>query len=116
MCIAKKISTTPGPPPPPAHPNPALAGPATTSVRWLRTSGCSAASWATSFASSKACLALASRYAELVTDARLRKRIFSTIEAEWHRTVEAMQAITGWFAAIVQVRWTTARGSPLFTP
>ncbi len=43
----------------------------------------------------KSDLALASRYAELVTDARLRKRIFSTIEAEWHRTVEALQAITG---------------------
>jgi phosphoenolpyruvate carboxylase len=43
----------------------------------------------------KSDLALASRYAELVTDARLRKRIFMTIEAEWHRTVEALQAITG---------------------
>jgi phosphoenolpyruvate carboxylase len=43
----------------------------------------------------KSDLALASRYAELVTDARLRKRIFTTIEAEWHRTVEALQAITG---------------------
>jgi phosphoenolpyruvate carboxylase len=43
----------------------------------------------------KSDLALASRYAELVADARLRKRIFTTIEAEWHRTVEAMQAITG---------------------
>ena len=43
----------------------------------------------------KSDLALASRYAELVGDARLRKRIFTTIEAEWHRTVEALQAITG---------------------
>jgi phosphoenolpyruvate carboxylase len=43
----------------------------------------------------KSDLALASRYAELVTDARLRKRIFTTIEAEWHRTVEALQSITG---------------------
>ncbi|HSI52361.1 MAG TPA: phosphoenolpyruvate carboxylase [Ramlibacter sp.] len=43
----------------------------------------------------KSDLALASRYAELVTDARLRKKIFGTIEAEWHRTVEALQAITG---------------------
>ena len=43
----------------------------------------------------KSDLALASRYAELVTDARLRKRIFAAIEAEWHRTVEALQAITG---------------------
>jgi phosphoenolpyruvate carboxylase len=43
----------------------------------------------------KSDLALASRYAELVGDARLRKRIFASIEAEWHRTVEALQLITG---------------------
>jgi phosphoenolpyruvate carboxylase len=43
----------------------------------------------------KSDLALASRYAELVGDARLRKRIFAAIEAEWHRTVEALQLITG---------------------
>ncbi len=43
----------------------------------------------------KSDLALASRYAELVTDARLRKRIFGAIEAEWHATVEALQQITG---------------------
>jgi len=43
----------------------------------------------------KSDLALASRYAELVTDARLRKRIFTLIEAEWHRTAEALQLITG---------------------
>ncbi len=43
----------------------------------------------------KSDLALASRYAQLVPDARLRKRIFGAIEAEWHRTVQALQAITG---------------------
>jgi phosphoenolpyruvate carboxylase len=43
----------------------------------------------------KSDLALASRYAELVPDAKLRKRIFGAIEAEWHFTVEALQAITG---------------------
>ncbi|MBA3772901.1 MAG: phosphoenolpyruvate carboxylase [Ramlibacter sp.] len=43
----------------------------------------------------KSDLALASRYAELVADARLRKRIFSMIEAEWQRTVEALQMVTG---------------------
>jgi phosphoenolpyruvate carboxylase len=43
----------------------------------------------------KSDLALASRYAELVTDARLRKRIFATIEAEWHRTVESLALVTG---------------------
>jgi phosphoenolpyruvate carboxylase len=43
----------------------------------------------------KSDLALASRYAELVADVRLRKRIFAMMEAEWHRTVEALHAITG---------------------
>ncbi|RYF44277.1 MAG: phosphoenolpyruvate carboxylase [Comamonadaceae bacterium] len=43
----------------------------------------------------KSDLALASRYAELVGDARLRKKIFSAIEAEWHRTAEALVLITG---------------------
>ncbi|MBI2770050.1 MAG: phosphoenolpyruvate carboxylase [Burkholderiales bacterium] len=43
----------------------------------------------------KSDLALASRYAELVTDARLRKRIFTAVEAEWHLTVEALQLVTG---------------------
>ncbi|MES2398867.1 MAG: phosphoenolpyruvate carboxylase [Pseudomonadota bacterium] len=43
----------------------------------------------------KSDLALASRYAELVGDAKLRKRIFTVIEAEWHRTVGALAQITG---------------------
>jgi phosphoenolpyruvate carboxylase len=43
----------------------------------------------------KSDLALASRYAGLVTDARLRKRIFALIEEEWHRTAQALQLITG---------------------
>jgi phosphoenolpyruvate carboxylase len=43
----------------------------------------------------KSDLALASRYAELVSDARLRKKIFSAIEAEWQRTAEALTLITG---------------------
>jgi phosphoenolpyruvate carboxylase len=43
----------------------------------------------------KSDLALASRYAELVTDGRLRKKIFDRIEAEWHRTAEALTLITG---------------------
>jgi len=43
----------------------------------------------------KSDLALASRYAELVGDTRLRKKIFSAIEAEWHRTAEALSLITG---------------------
>jgi phosphoenolpyruvate carboxylase len=43
----------------------------------------------------KSDLALASRYAELVPDGRLRRRVFGAIEAEWQRTVEAMSLITG---------------------
>ena len=43
----------------------------------------------------KSDLALASRYSELVPDIRLRKKIFSAIEAEWHRTVSALALITG---------------------
>jgi phosphoenolpyruvate carboxylase len=43
----------------------------------------------------KSDLALGSRYADLVDNKRLRKKIFSAIEAEWHRTVEALNQITG---------------------
>jgi phosphoenolpyruvate carboxylase len=43
----------------------------------------------------KSDLALAARYAELVPDARLRKRIFHAIDAEWHRTADALTLITG---------------------
>ena len=43
----------------------------------------------------KSDLALGSRYAELVDDKRLRKKIYGAIEAEWQRTVEALQQITG---------------------
>jgi phosphoenolpyruvate carboxylase len=43
----------------------------------------------------KSDLALASRYAQLVPDARLRRRIFGIIEAEWQRTVDAIALVTG---------------------
>jgi phosphoenolpyruvate carboxylase len=43
----------------------------------------------------KSDLALASRYAELVSDTRLRKKIFAAIQAEWHRTADALAQITG---------------------
>ena len=43
----------------------------------------------------KSDLALASRYAELVADKRLRKKIFSAIELEWQRTTQALELITG---------------------
>jgi phosphoenolpyruvate carboxylase len=43
----------------------------------------------------KSDLALASRYASLVEDARLRKSVFSAIEAEWQRTSQALTLITG---------------------
>ena len=43
----------------------------------------------------KSDLALAARYAELVTDARLRKKIFAALESEWHSTAQALTLITG---------------------
>ncbi len=43
----------------------------------------------------KSDLALASRYAELVEDKRLRTQVFGAIEAEWHRTADALALITG---------------------
>ena len=43
----------------------------------------------------KSDLALASRYAELVDNTRLRKKILGSIEAEWHLTSDALAQITG---------------------
>lgn len=43
----------------------------------------------------KSDLALASRYAELVADKKLRKKIFTAIETEWHLTAQALTLITG---------------------
>ncbi|WP_411279370.1 phosphoenolpyruvate carboxylase [Gemmatimonas sp.] len=43
----------------------------------------------------KSDLAVASRYAELVQDAELRQRVFALLSAEWHRTRDALQQITG---------------------
>ncbi len=43
----------------------------------------------------KSDLALASRYAEMVDDAKLRKKIYTLIDAEWHRTADALTQITG---------------------
>ncbi|MEN9435970.1 MAG: hypothetical protein RIR09_625, partial [Pseudomonadota bacterium] len=43
----------------------------------------------------KSDLALASRYSELVGDARLRKKVFTAIEQEWHSTAQALATITG---------------------
>ncbi len=40
-------------------------------------------------------IALAARYAQLVDDAKLRRKFFTTIEAEWQRTTEALSQITG---------------------
>ncbi|MDT8990907.1 phosphoenolpyruvate carboxylase [Curvibacter sp. APW13] len=43
----------------------------------------------------KSDLALGSRYAELVPDAKLRKQVFAAIDKEWHRTTNALERITG---------------------
>ena len=43
----------------------------------------------------KSDLALASIYSELVADKKLRRKIFTELEAEWQRTVDALALITG---------------------
>ncbi len=43
----------------------------------------------------KSDLALGSRYAELVADGRLRRKVYAQIEAEWQRTVQALTLLTG---------------------
>ncbi|MDR2333092.1 MAG: phosphoenolpyruvate carboxylase [Burkholderiaceae bacterium] len=43
----------------------------------------------------KSDMQLASRYSELVGDSRLRKKVFSAIEAEWQSTSDALVRITG---------------------
>lgn len=43
----------------------------------------------------KSDLAVASRYAHLVSDKKLRKQVFGQIVAEWHRTADALAQITG---------------------
>jgi phosphoenolpyruvate carboxylase len=40
-------------------------------------------------------LAISARYAELVEDRKLGRRIFAAIEAEWRRTSDALSTITG---------------------
>jgi len=40
-------------------------------------------------------LPIAERYVDLVPDARLGKRIFAAIRAEWERSTEALALITG---------------------
>lgn len=43
----------------------------------------------------KSDLSLGSRYAQLVADTRLRKRVLAMIAAEWQRTAHALQLVTG---------------------
>jgi phosphoenolpyruvate carboxylase len=43
----------------------------------------------------KSDLAIASRYAELVADAKLREQIFRRLSEEWQRTRKWLAAITG---------------------
>ena len=44
---------------------------------------------------SKSNIAIASRYAEMVSDPALREAIFPRIRTEWHDTIEVLLAITG---------------------
>jgi phosphoenolpyruvate carboxylase len=43
----------------------------------------------------KSDIAIASRYAELVSDAELRNRVFGRLRAEWRAAVDALLAIIG---------------------
>jgi phosphoenolpyruvate carboxylase len=43
----------------------------------------------------KSDIAIASRYAELVSDAELRDRVFSRLRAEWRSIVDALLTIIG---------------------
>lgn len=43
----------------------------------------------------KSNIAIASRYAELVTDPDLRRTVFERIRAEWQASIDALLAITG---------------------
>ena len=44
---------------------------------------------------SKSSIAIASRYAELVSDEKLRETIFNRIRAEWHGSIEVLLKIMG---------------------
>jgi len=44
---------------------------------------------------SKTDMGIASRYAELVTDVKLREEVFGRIEAEWERSIKWLFAVTG---------------------
>jgi phosphoenolpyruvate carboxylase len=52
----------------------------------------------------KADLAVAERYAELVPDRALAKEVFSAINAEWTRTIAALNEITGVTARLADNR------------
>jgi phosphoenolpyruvate carboxylase len=43
----------------------------------------------------KSDIAIASRYAELVSDTELRDRVFSRLRAEWQSTMDALRTILG---------------------
>ncbi|SFL58108.1 phosphoenolpyruvate carboxylase [Nitrosomonas communis] len=60
-------------------------------------------------------MGIASRYAELVTDAPLRNHIFGRIQAEWERSVKWLFAITG-HTELLQENPTLARSIRIRTP
>jgi len=67
----------------------------------------------------KADLAMAGRYAELVQDRRLAKRIFGAIEAEWQRTLQALERITGHTSRLAgnpMLAWSIAHRFPYLDP
>jgi len=63
----------------------------------------------------KSDLGIASRYAELVTNAEIRQQIFTRIQAEWERCVQWLFAITG-HTELLQENPTLARSIRIRTP
>ena len=63
----------------------------------------------------KSDLGIASRYAELVTNAEIRQQIFMRIQAEWERCVQWLFAITG-HTELLQENPTLARSIRIRTP
>jgi phosphoenolpyruvate carboxylase len=67
----------------------------------------------------KADLTVAKRYAALVQDRRLARKIMESIESEWHRTVDALNRLTGEKTRLANnpmLAWSIAHRFPYLDP
>ena len=67
----------------------------------------------------KADLTVAKRYAALVQDRRLARKIMESIESEWHRTVDALSRLTGERTRLANnpmLAWSIAHRFPYLDP